>query len=84
MSGNSIPIISSLEDGPPYEAFVIANPVEIDEISTDGHVIARCHHKHRETQTARACAEQLWRRRCPTLYRCWLAAKFIMEEYDED
>ena len=78
MSGNTIPIVSSLEDGSPYEAFVIANSIEIDDITTDGHVIARCHHKHRESHTAYLCAKRLFRRRCPTLYRCWLGAGWLL------
>ena len=80
MSRNAIPIISSLEDGPPYEAFVITNPVEIDDICTDGRVLVRCHHKHRDTQTARSCAERLFQRRCPVLYRCREAASVIQQD----
>ncbi len=75
MPEESMPIISSPEDGPPYTAFVIANPVEnpYDETYT-GKIIARCKHEHREIRAAYSCSDRLWRQRCPAAHRRHLAS----------
>lgn len=66
---NAIPIVSNIYDGSPFTAFVIANPITDDDDCTDGKVIARCQHQHREYNNAYTCAVRLWQRRCPALWR---------------
>lgn len=66
----AIPITSAPENGPPYQGQVMANPVvDPDDVYVRGRIIATCKHNHREIFTAFACAERLWRRRCPRLAR---------------
>ena len=69
MKNAAIPIVSSIFDGPPYTAFVLANPITGYDDATYGRVIARCQHRHREHHSAYACAKRLWRGRCPAQYR---------------
>lgn len=65
MMVSCIPVTNAL-DGPPYQAFVITNPIfDEDDWTYSGRVIVKCKHKHRELQAAVMCARQLFAKRCP-------------------